>query len=50
VDRATLDPIFTDGLIFRVAIIPADFAASLNLADMNLVMDALQIETVARVH
>ena len=49
-DISTLDPIYTDGLIFRVAIIPADFAANLNLSDMNQVMDALQIETVLKVH
>jgi hypothetical protein len=49
-DLTTLDPIYTDGLIFRVAIIPADFAASLNLSDMNQVMDALQIDTVTRVN
>ena len=50
VDLATLDPIYTDGLIFRVGIIPADFAVNLDLTDMNQVMAALQIETVARVH
>ena len=49
-DLSTLDPIYTDGVIFRVAIIPADFAATLNLSDMNQVMDALQVETVARVN
>jgi hypothetical protein len=49
VDPTGLDPIYTDGLIFRVAIIPADFAETLDLTDMNLLMDALQIEAVTKV-
>ena len=49
-DLSTLDPVYTDGVIFRVAIIPADFAATLNLSDMNQVMDVLQIETVLKVN
>jgi hypothetical protein len=49
-DLSTLDPIFTDGVIFRVAIIPADFAETLDLSDLNQVMDALQVERVTKVH
>ena len=41
-----LDPLFTDGIIFRVAVIPADFAQSIDLNKMEDVMQALNIEEV----
>lgn len=41
-----LDPLFTDGIIFRVAIIPADFAQSIDLNKMEDVMQALNIQEV----
>lgn len=49
VDLGTLDAIYTDAIVFRVAIIPADFAETLDLTNMKQVMDALKIETVAKV-
>jgi hypothetical protein len=48
VNLANLDPDFTDGIIFRVAVIPADFAQSIDLNKMEDVMQALNIEEVSR--
>jgi len=48
IDLGTLDPLFTDGIIFRVAVIPADFAQSIDLNKMEDVMQALNIEEVSR--
>ncbi len=48
VDPAGLDPSFTTGLIFRVAIIPADFAQPLAAASKAEAMAALQGKGVTR--
>lgn len=50
IDLSTLDALYTDNILFRVAVIPADFAASINTADINEVMSALNIDTVERVY
>ena len=47
-DFASLDPLFTDGVVFRVAIIPAAFAETLDLTNINDVMSAMEIENVER--
>ena len=43
---ASLDALYTDNIVFRVAVIPADFAATINTKNINEVMSALKIETV----
>ena len=48
VDPASVDPSFTTALVFRVAIIPADFALKLDTTNLPQVMDALQIQSVKR--
>ena len=50
VDFANLDPLYTDNIIYRVAIIPADFAASINTSKMSEVMTAMKVKTVKRVN
>ena len=45
-----LGPGFTDGVIFRVAIIPADFASTLDVNKFEDVMRALKVEEVKRVN
>lgn len=50
VDLGSLDPVFTDGVIFRVAIIPADFAATIDINKFEDVMSALKVEQVKRVN
>ena len=42
VNLNTLDPIFTQGIIFRVAILPAEFAENNDLNNMENVMNAYQ--------
>ena len=44
-----LDPIFTDGVIFRVAIIPADFASQLDVNKIEDVMRAMKVEEVKKI-
>ncbi len=49
-DFGRLDPDDTNGLIYRIAIIPADFAKGLNVKEMSNVMEALNIQDVRRVN
>ena len=49
IDLNTLDPLFTDNILFRVAVIPADYAASINTLNMNEVMGALNVDNVERI-
>jgi hypothetical protein len=42
VNLNTLDPIFTQDIIFRVAILPADFAENIDLNSLESVMNALE--------
>ena len=48
IDLNTLESKYTDNIIFRVAVIPADFASSINTSDINEVMGALNIDSVVR--
>ena len=49
INLTTLDPLYTDNILFRVAVIPADFAATINTANFNDVMKAMNVDTVQRV-
>ncbi len=44
-DLDFLGPEFTNNQIFRVAVVPADFAQSVDVFNMEAVMDALQVTT-----
>jgi len=50
IDLNSLDPLYTDNVIFRVAVIPADFAGSINTLNLEEVMDAMNVNTVERIH
>ncbi len=50
IDFGNLDPDDTDGLIFRIAIIPADFAKDVNLKKMDEVIKALNVKDIKRVN
>jgi len=50
VDFNSLAPLYTDNVVFRVAVIPADFAASINTLNLNEVMDAMNVKTVERLN
>ena len=50
VDFGRLDPADTDDLIFRIAIIPADYAKSVDVTKMDKVMKALKVEDVKRIN
>jgi len=50
VDFGSLDPIFTDDVIFRVAIIPADFAATIDVGNIENVISAMQIDQINRIN
>jgi len=50
IDLTTLDGLFTDNIVFRVAVIPADFAATINTANINEVMSALKVSSVKRIN
>lgn len=41
---STLGPAFTDNQVFRIAIVPAEFASTMNISDFDAVMSALEIE------
>ena len=49
-DFGQLDPIDTDNLIFRIAVIPADFAVNIDVEKMTEVMEAFKIEDVKRIN
>ena len=50
VDFNSLDPLYTDNVIFRVAVIPADFAGSINTSNLSEVMAAMNVNTVERIN
>lgn len=50
VDFGKLDPNDTDGLIFRIAILPADFAKGVNLKNMDDVLKAVNVDNVRRIN
>ncbi|MCP4884870.1 MAG: collagen-like protein [Flavobacteriales bacterium] len=49
-DVTRLSPEDTDNQIFRIAVIPADFAKDIDVKKMSKVMEALQIEDVKRMN
>jgi len=49
IDLNSLEALFTDNILFRVAVIPADYAASINTSNMNEVMGALNVDHVERI-
>jgi hypothetical protein len=49
IDFTTLEPLFTDNVIFRVAILPADAATKINTSNFSEVMSALQVGEIERV-
>ena len=50
VDFGRLDPIDTDDLIFRIAIIPADYAKDVDVNKMDKVLKALNVKEVKRIN
>ena len=50
VNFGALDPYYTDGIIFRIAIIPADYAKSIDVNKFETVMTALKIENIKRIN
>ena len=49
IDLNSLDALFTDNIVFRVAVIPAAFAESIDVSNINEVMDAMQLKSVKRI-
>lgn len=49
IDFETLDPLFTDDIIYRVAVIPAAFAEKIDVLNIDEVMNAMKIENVDRI-
>ncbi len=45
----TLEPLYTDNVLFRVAVIPAAFAESIDVLNINEVMDVMQLKSVKRI-
>jgi hypothetical protein len=41
-----LDPLYTDNVVFRVAVIPADFAENIDVSNLSAVMNALQLKNL----
>ena len=50
IDFSTLDALYTDGIVFRVAVIPADFAATINTKNMNELMGAMNVDVVQKTY
>ena len=49
IDFETLDPLFTDDIIYRVAVIPAAFAEKIDVLNIDEVMNAMKIENIDRI-
>ena len=49
IDLNSLEALYTDNILFRVAVIPADFAASINTDNINEVMSAMNVKSVERI-
>ena len=49
IDFETLDPLFTDDIIYRVAVIPAAFAEKIDVLNIDEVMNAMKIESIDRI-
>jgi len=50
IDFNSLDPLYTDNVIFRVAVIPADFAAGINTLNFEEVMAAMNVKAIDRIN
>ena len=50
IDLGLLDASYTQNQIFRVAVVPAEFAAEIDVTNINTVMSALNIKEVIRVN
>ena len=50
IDLYSLSPLYTDNVIFRVAVIPADFAGSINTLNLEEVMAAMNVKTIERIN
>lgn len=50
VDFGRLDRVDTDGLIYRIAVLPVDFADTVDLNKIDQVIEALDIQEVKRVN
>ena len=50
VNFGLLDPSFRNDIVFRVAVIPADFARAIDVNDLSQVMRALQTDAVMRLN
>jgi len=49
IDFNSLEPIFTDNVIFRIAVIPAEAATKINTSNFNEVMRTLNVKNIKRV-
>ncbi|MDX5583693.1 MAG: collagen-like protein [Aureibaculum sp.] len=49
IDLNSLEALYTDNIVFRVAVIPAAFAESIDVLNINEVMDAMQLKSVKRI-
>ena len=49
-DFGRLDRVDTDGLIYRIAVLPVDFAKSIDVKKLDKVMEALQVTDVKRMN
>ena len=49
IDLDSLEALYTDNILFRVAVIPAAFAESIDVLNINEVMDAMQLKSVKRI-
>jgi hypothetical protein len=50
VNLLTLDPSFTDDIVFRIAIIPADFAKDFDISNYNEVVKNSQVENIVKLN
>ncbi len=49
IDLNSLEALYTDNVVFRVAVIPAAFAESIDVLNINEVMDVMQLKSVERI-
>ena len=49
IDLNSLEALYTDNIVFRVAVIPAAFAENIDVSNITEVMDAMQLKSVKRI-
>jgi len=49
IDLNSLEALYTDNIVFRVAVIPAAFAENIDVLNINEVMDAMQVKSVKKI-